>query len=75
MQSPFEQSFSVIFFSRVCECTAKPISTGRGGSFFLESRQFMPALFFFTALNRTSWESFNATLAVESEILRSSEPC
>ena len=53
---------------------AKPISTGRGGSFFLERRQFMPVLFFFTALNRTSSESFNATLAVVSEILRCFEP-
>ena len=64
----------MIFFSCVCECTAKPISTGRGGSFFLEWQQFVPVLFFFTALNWNSWESFNATLAVVPEILRSFEP-
>ena len=64
----------MIFFSLVCECTAKAISTERGGSFFLKWRQFMPVLFFFTGFNRTSWESFNATLAVVPEILRSFEP-
>ena len=74
MQSPFEYNFSMVFFSCVCECTAKPVSTRRGGSFFLEWWQFMPVLFFFAALNQTSWESFNATLAVVSETLRSFEP-